>query len=237
ETVFVKNLENVQGDERDVILISMTYGREPGAAAMMQRFGPINTKQGHRRLNVLFTRARTRIGLFVSFGSSDVRPSETSADGVHVLKRYLEYAESQGRLMGAHPITAEADSDFEVEVAEHLRRRGYEVLPQVGASGFRIDIAVRDPEHPGRFLAGIECDGARYHSSKSARDRDRLREEVLRGLGWEIIRVWSTDWFDNPERQTDKLVKKLEELLGNPNSNYNSYPSLTTKLQPQGKTS
>jgi hypothetical protein len=97
EPVFVKNLENVQGDERDIILISLTYGREAGATALKQRFGPINSKQGHRRLNVLFTRARIRIGLFTSFGSADIRPTDTSAEGVHVLKRYLEYAEGMGR--------------------------------------------------------------------------------------------------------------------------------------------
>jgi very-short-patch-repair endonuclease len=215
EPVFVKNLENVQGDERDIILISLTYGREPGATEMKQRFGPINGKQGHRRLNVLFTRARLRIGLFASFGSIDVRPTESSQEGVHVLKRYLEYAEGLGRApietMGGEP-----DSDFEIEVAERLRGKGYEVERQVGVSGFRIDIGVRDPDHPMRFLAGVECDGARYHSSKSARDRDRLREQVLRDRGWEILRIWSTDWFEDPARETDKLAKKLQERRERP---------------------
>jgi very-short-patch-repair endonuclease len=159
---------------------------------MKQRFGPINGKQGHRRLNVLFSRARMRIGLFASFGSVDVKPSETSAEGMRVLKRYLEYAESRGRAV-VEKIGSEADSDFEVEVADRLKARGYGVEVQVGVSGFKIDLGIRHPDHPERFLAGVECDGARYHSSKSARDRDRLREEVLGGLGWEILRVWSTD--------------------------------------------
>lgn len=211
EPVFVKNLENVQGDERDIILISLTYGRQPGATAMAQRFGPINGKQGHRRLNVLFTRARVRIGLFSSFGSADVVPTETSAEGVRILKRYLEYAEGKGQFAANGP-GQNFDSDFEAEVAERLSTKGYEVETQVGVSGYRIDIGVRHPDHPHRFLAGIECDGARYHSSKSARDRDRLREEILRGLGWEIIRVWSTDWFQEPARETEKVVKKLQEL-------------------------
>jgi very-short-patch-repair endonuclease/RecA/RadA recombinase len=225
EPVFVKNLENVQGDERDFIFISLTYGREPGATAMKQRFGPINGKQGHRRLNVLFTRARMRIGLFTSFGSIDVTPTGTSAEGVHVLKRYLEYAEGRGRA-AVEGIGTEADSDFEIEVADRLRARKYAVELQVGVSGFRIDLGVRHPDYPERFLAGVECDGARYHECKSARDRDRLREEVLRGLGWEIVRVWSTDWFDNPARETDKLVKKLEELRLNPRDAYEDYPSI-----------
>jgi very-short-patch-repair endonuclease len=215
EDVFVKNLENVQGDERDFIFISLTRGREVGATAMKQRFGPINGKQGHRRLNVLFTRARSRIFLFASFGSVDVTPSETSSEGVHVLKRYLEYAETRGRSR-VESIGIDADSDFEVEVRDRLIQRGYKVDLQIGVSGFRIDLGVRHPDHPERFLAGIECDGAHYHSSKSARDRDRLREQVLAGLGWDIVRVWSTDWFADAAVETDKLVKRLETLRARP---------------------
>lgn len=233
ESFFVKNLENVQGDERDFIFISLTYGREAAATAMKQRFGPINGKQGHRRLNVLFTRARMRIGLFASFGSNDVVPSETSAEGVHVLRRYLAYAEGRGRAP-IEGVGADADSDFEIEVADRLRAKGYAVELQVGVSGYRIDLGVRHPDHPERFLAGVECDGARYHQSKSARDRDRLREEVLRGLGWDIVRVWSTDWFGNPSRETEKLVKKLEELRLKPHSTYEDYRSLATVFRSLG---
>ncbi len=215
EPVFVKNLENVQGDERDFIFISLTYGREPGAVAMAQRFGPINSRQGHRRLNVLFTRARIRIILFASFGSADIRAGEGSHDGVRVLKRYLDYAETGGRAP-VESVGGEAESDFEAEVAERLGRRGYDCDMQVGVSGYRIDLGVRHPDNPGTFLAGIECDGARYHSSRSARDRDRLRGDVLAGLGWRLLRVWSTDWFDDPETQTDRLVKALGALRQQP---------------------
>jgi len=232
EPLFVKNLENVQGDERDYIFISLTYGREPGATAMKQRFGPINGKQGHRRLNVLFSRARMRIGLFASFGSGDVKPSETSAEGMRVLKRYLEYAESRGRAV-VEKIGSEADSDFEVEVADRLKARGYGVEVQVGVSGFKFDLGIRHPDHPERFLAGVECDGARYHSSKSARDRDRLREEVLRGLGWEILRVWSTDWFDNPDLETEKLSKRLEQLRSQPRRTFEDYCLVREATWPQ----
>jgi very-short-patch-repair endonuclease len=231
EPLFVKNLENVQGDERDFIFISMTYGCEPGATAMKQRFGPINSRQGHRRLNVLFSRARVRIGLFTSFGSADVSPTEASKDGVRILKRYLEYAEAGGRAP-VQQIGGIADSDFEVEVAERLGRRGYRSDMQVGVSGFRIDLGIRHPDSPEIFLAGIECDGARYHSSKSARDRDRLREEVLRGLGWHIIRVWSTDWFDNPDRETERLVKRLDELRTRPQSLNQGYSLKPIYVQP-----
>ena len=225
EPFFVKNLENVQGDERDHIFISMTYGPKHGEPTVAQNFGPINRKQGHRRLNVLFTRARVRIGLFTSFGSVDVRPTNLSSEGVHALKNYLEYAETRGRAI-VRGIGGEPDSDFEVEVADRLRMKGYAVDLQVGVSVFKIDLGVRHPDHPERFLAGVECDGAAYHSSKSARDRDRIREETLNSLGWDLVRVWSTDWFDNPSLETEKLVRKLEELRRKPAAPFESYPPL-----------
>ncbi|MGB7966196.1 MAG: AAA domain-containing protein [Methylocella sp.] len=219
DEVFIKNLESVQGDERDFIFISLTYGREPGATAMKRRFGPINGKQGHRRLNVLFSRARMRI--FASFGSADVKPAEGSHQGVQVLKRHLEYAETRGRAVVQ--TVGEPDSDFEVEVADRLRRSGYDVVYQVGVSGYKIDLGVRHPDHREMFLAGVECDGARYHSSRSARDRDRLREEVLQGLGWDLVRVWSTDWFDNPATETERLIKKLERCRSQPARGFNDH--------------
>ncbi|MGD9738138.1 MAG: DUF4011 domain-containing protein [Bauldia sp.] len=215
EPFFIKNLENVQGDERDVIFISMTYGKAPGATVMAQRFGPINSRHGHRRLNVLFSRARSRIALFASFGADDVKPAETSNLGVRVLKEYLDYVETRGRAE-VERVGGEADSDFEIEVSERLRARGYETDAQIGVSGFRIDLGVRHPDQPGQYLAGIECDGARFHASRSARDRDRLREQVLRDRGWTILRVWSTDWFDDPNAETDKLVRRLDELRQKP---------------------
>lgn len=231
EEVFIKNLENVQGDERDYILISTTYGPAPGSSAVLQRFGPINGKHGHRRLNVLFSRARIRVAVFASFGSTDVKISETSSRGVHALKAYLEYAESRGRAIGK-PTGLAPDSDFEEDVAAGLRRHGYEVDAQVGASGFRIDLGVRNPDKPGTYLAAVECDGAAYHSSRSARDRDRLREEVLKGLGWTVLRVWSTDWFRDPDGQMDILVRRLAALREKAKDRQGEYvftaPSTTT---------
>ena len=210
EELFIKNLENVQGDERDVILISLTYGPKPGQATPHQRFGPINGKHGHRRLNVLFSRARDRIVLFTSLRADQIVADPGKSQGPQVLKAYLAYAEAGGQVV-PETIGAPADSEFEVEVRERLERRGYQVDTQVGVSRYRIDLGVRNPCRPG-YLAGIECDGASYHSSKSARDRDRLRQDCLKGMGWEILRVWSTDWFDDPDGQTDKLVRHLEEL-------------------------
>ena len=232
EELFVKNLENVQGDERDFIFISMTYGPEVGTSVLKQRFGPINRKQGHRRLNVLFSRARTRVGLFCSFGSADVVPTPESSEGVHVLRKYLEYAETRGRVSVLPGPGADADSDFEIEVAERLRARGYVIDYQVGVSGYRIDLGVRHPDHPERYLAGVECDGATYHSSKSARDRDRLREEVLNDKGWDILRIWSTDWFDNPALQTTRLLAKLELLRRKPAVERSEYTIVTETAPP-----
>jgi very-short-patch-repair endonuclease len=211
EELFIKNLENVQGDERDVILISLTYGPKPGQTTAHQRFGPINGKHGHRRLNVLFSRARDRIVLFTSLRADQVVAEPGKSHGPQILKAYLAYAEAGGQAV-PDSMGGPADSDFEIEVRERLRRRGYTVDAQVGVSGYRIDLGVRNPDRPGVYLAGIECDGASYHSSKSARDRDRLRQDCLKDKGWEILRVWSTDWFDDPDGETDKLARQLEEL-------------------------
>ncbi len=222
EPVFIKNLENVQGDERDYVLISLTYGPKTAEGPVRQTFGPITRKQGDRRLNVLFTRARLRIGLVTSMDSADVKPTETSSRGVHLLKKYLAYVENAGRESGEET-GREPDSDFEIHVADLLIARGFDIRYQVGVSGFRVDLGVVDPDNPETFLAGIECDGAPYHAAKSARDRDRLRQEVLEGLGWTILRVWSTDWFDNPDRQADRLASELRALAATPRLNAEAY--------------
>jgi len=211
ESLFVKNLETVQGDERDVIMISMVYGpNEQGV--MHQRFGPINSNVGHRRLNVLFTRAKHRVELFTSMTAADVQPSDTSKWGVSAMKRYLEYA-ATGQLESGDEGGSEPDSDFEVFVADALKQHGYEVRTQVGVAGFRIDLGVRHSSYPHGYLLGIECDGATYHSAKSARDRDALRQEILEQLGWRLYRIWSTDWFNDPRGETDKLVRHLRQLV------------------------
>lgn len=211
---FIKNLENVQGDERDVIYISTTYGRRPDGKFVMQ-FGPINKEQGWRRLNVLFTRAKKRVEVFTSMSPSDIRIDGGTPRGVKALKDYLVYARDE--ILEAPEITGKSfDSEFEVSVAGMLVNKGYEIVPQLGVAGFFIDLAVRHPTRPGDFLACIECDGATYHSGLSVRDRDRLRQEVLERLGWKgkIYRIWSTDWFKDPNRQLEKLLDFLKKLEG-----------------------
>ena len=210
--LFIKNLENVQGDERDVIFISCTYGPSEIGGRVYQRFGPINSDVGWRRLNVLFTRSKKRMHIFSSMRSDDILISETSKRGVIALRNFLDYAE-KGSMDGTPVHTGKApDSDFEVAVIEALHQAGFESEAQVGVAGFFIDIAVKDPGKPGRYLMGIECDGATYHSAKSARDRDRLRQEVLERLGWRIRRIWSTDWFSNPKGELAPIIRELHEL-------------------------
>lgn len=209
EPWFVKNLENIQGDERDVILISVGYGRdESGFLAM--NFGPLTAKGGERRLNVLISRARERCVVFSSIRGEDVDLRRTQSRGVAALKTFLQYAET-GRLEVSRPTGREHDSVFEAQVADALRSHGWEVDPQVGIAGFFIDLAVVDPAAPGRYLLGIECDGATYHSARWARDRDRLRQAVLQHHGWRLYRLWSTDWFRSPQQELRKLLAKLEE--------------------------
>ena len=209
EPFFVKNLENVQGDERDVIFISIGYGRNAKRELEM-KFGPLNQDGGEKRLNVLITRARRRCEVFTNLTADDIDLSKTNARGVVVLKHYLKYAETGKfdipELTGKPP-----DSPFEEEVANVLRSRcGYEIDHQIGTAGYFIDLAVKDPKRPGRYLLGIECDGATYHSAQSARDRDRLRQQVLEGLGWRIHRIWSTNWFINPDRELRKAAEAIE---------------------------
>lgn len=213
EPPFVKNLENVQGDERDVVFISLGWGRTP-EGAMHQRFYPVNrAADGHRRLNVLFTRAKRKIVLFTSMDPEDVVvDEEKTARGVRVLRDYLVYARD-GRLDAGDHGAGEAESPFETSVANALRARGHDVALQVGVAGYRIDLAVRHPQMRTRFVLGIECDGAAYHSAKSARDRDRLRQEALERLGWRLTRVWSTDWFRYPAAEADRLSAEIERAV------------------------
>lgn len=203
---FIKNLENVQGDERDIVLISTVYGPDKDGR-VMQRFGPIASDVGHRRLNVLVTRARLSTRVYTSLRSGDIKITETSKPGTVATQAYLTYAEGGARFEVAQG--AEADSDFEVFVADRLRAAGFEVIHQVGVEKFRIDLGIRHPDYPLGFISGVECDGASYHSGFTVRDRDKIRQNVLEGLGWNIYRVWSTDWFTDPDREAAKLIAQV----------------------------
>lgn len=208
EPFFIKNLENIQGDERDVIMISVGYARnKQGYLAM--RFGPLGSQGGERRLNVLISRAKRRCEVFASITDEDIDIERAKGIGVLAFKLFLQYART-GRLSVSTPSGRPMDSVFEEQVASALQAKGYQVHPQVGIAGFFIDLAIADPELPGRYLLGIECDGSAYHSSRSARERDRLRQAVLEDHGWIIHRIWSTDWFQRPEEQLQKVINAIE---------------------------
>jgi len=212
EPFFVKNLENIQGDERDVIFISTTFGPDSETGIVHQRFGPIGGATGWRRLNVMFTRAKKRVEVFTSMRPSDIKVDERSSKGAIALKAYLEYAQT-GKFTEHGAASSRApDSDFEISVARVVESFGFTAVPQVGVAGFFIDIGVVHPENKGEFILGIECDGASYHSARSARDRDRLRQEILERLNWKLHRIWSTEWFKNREIEVKRLQDRLSDL-------------------------
>jgi very-short-patch-repair endonuclease len=209
ERFFVKNLERVQGDERDAIILSIGYGKN-SRGDLPYRFGPLLTEGGERRLNVAVTRAKNRITLVSSFSSKDMDPERSQAEGVKLLRQYLQYVESGGANLGDNVLEKPALNPFEVDVRDTLARRGLKLTAQYGTSGYWLDYAVQHPVQPGRYVLAIECDGASYHSSESARDRDRLRQEQLERLGWRFHRIWSSEWFHNKDRCVDKVLAAYE---------------------------
>ena len=216
EPVVVKNLESVQGDERDIILLGIGYGpTEPGANTMSMNFYPLNRDGGWRRLNVAVTRARQEMMVFTSFDPSMVDLNRTSARAVRDLKHFIEFAD-RGPLALAEAVHGSLggyDSPFEEAVAQGLMRLGWQVVTQIGVSRFRIDLGIVHPERAGDYLVGIECDGATYHSAATARDRDKVRAGVLQGLGWKLLRVWSTEWWVDKHGALQRLHTAIEELL------------------------
>lgn len=208
EHFFVKNLETIQGDERDVIFISVGYGKDENGYLSLN-FGPLNREGGERRLNVLITRAREKCIVFSNFRHSEIQLNENAAFGLRALKSFLKYSETK-RLESTYSLEEDSETVFEDSLYEFLFAHGYQVHRQVGCAGFRIDLVVVDPSDSGRYLLGIECDGESYHSSPVARDRDRLRQQILEGLGWHIYRVWSTDWYRNRSESEKRLLKSVE---------------------------
>ena len=212
---FVKSLESVQGDERDVLIFSIGYGPDENRKITMN-FGPLNKQGGWRRLNVAITRARYRNEIVSSIRASDI-PESVTTEGLRHLRRYLDYA---ARGMPALALDTssggDAESPFEESVISVIRSWGYDLTPQVGTAGYRIDIGVRHPDHPGVYALGVECDGYQYHSSKVARDRDRLREKVLRGLGWNLHRIWGTAWYRDRNGEERKLRAAIEHAITAP---------------------
>nr|WP_240950887.1 DUF3320 domain-containing protein [Methanobacterium subterraneum] len=211
EHFFVKNLETIQGDERDVIMVSVGYGFD-SEGNLSHNFGPVNQDGGERRLNVLLTRAREKCLIFSNFRGRDLQLSSNAPFGLRALKEFLEYAEKK-TLRQQDRVQTTADDAFEEAIYEFLTEHRYEIHRRVGCAGFRVDLAVVDPGYPGRYLLGIACDGPMYQTSRVARDRDRLRQQILKGLGWQFYSLWSTDWYRNRAEVQKRLLAVIEELL------------------------
>jgi very-short-patch-repair endonuclease len=211
ERFFVKNLERVQGDERDAVILSVGYGKDR-SGKLPHRFGPLRTEGGRRRMNVAVTRARKRMTVVSSFGPNDLDP-EKCKEGVEFLRLYLQYAMSGGTNLGTEQRPEVPLNDFEQGVHDALVMRGIRLLKQWGASRYRIDLVAQHPAKPGRHILAIECDGATYHSAQSSRDRDRLRQQHLESLGWRFHRIWSTDWFNNRADELERALKAYEAAL------------------------
>jgi len=208
---FVKNLETIQGDDRDVIFLSVTYG--PGVDGKVRyNFGPINGQNGWRRLNVILTRSKLRMRVFSSMRAEDIDLSRASTDGARYLRDFLYFAERETSISQEVNQKHLIDTPFERAVFDELTKKGLRLVPKVGQAGYKVDFAVFDEEFQGRFVIGIECDGTTYHSAATARDRDRLRQQVLEGLGWHLIRIWSTDWFHNRDVQIARVVDFVSQV-------------------------
>ncbi len=213
ERFFVKNLENVQGDERDIIMLTLGVLPDRAGRVSLTRFGPLNNREhGYRRLNVAITRARHRMILISAFAYHAIDASKDLSRGMELLRHYLEYADKGGRLPEGVR-TGEPLNEFEADVADALAAHGVVTVPQWGMSGYRIDLVARHPRDPGRHVLAIECDGASYHSAPTARDRDRLRQQHLEALGWRFHRIWSTDWFNRREQEIRRALSAYEAAV------------------------
>ena len=217
EAFFVKNLENVQGDERDTIIFSIGYAKD-NTGVFRMNFGPLSKSGGERRLNVAITRAKFNVKLVGSIMPTDIDTDKISSEGPKLLRAYIDFA-INGPSVLEREITesdiVEHDSPFEEAVYNFLDRKGYRLGTQVGCSGYRIDMAVKHPTLSGIYVLGIECDGAAYHSARTARERDRLRQDVLENMGWKIYRIWSTDWIKDPITEGAKLLEAVEDAIAN----------------------
>jgi len=227
ERFFIKNLERVQGDERDGIILSIGYGKDR-SGRLPYRFGPLLYAGGERRLNVAITRARRSLTLVSAFTHMDMDPQRSNALGVKLLREYLQYASTGGKNLGDNGATDVALNDFEQNIFDALLAKGIPLIPQYGASQYRIDLVAQHRNNPGQFVMAIECDGATYHSSPTARDRDRLRQQHLEALGWKFHRIWSTEWFLHKDKEVERAVRAYEQTLVNlakEEENLNSMPT------------
>lgn len=231
EDLFIKNLETVQGDERDIIILSVGYGKD-SKGSLSYNFGPINKEGGYKRLNVAVTRSRYKTIVISSIDPKELDDTKLNSDGPKYLKAYLRYAKDKDfELFTEATEHLSFDSSFEESVYDALTKEGFDVVTQVGCSGYRIDLAIKHSKNKGDYILGIECDGAQYHSSKFARDRDKVRQQVLEGLGWNIHRIWSDDWLKNREYEIELIKDKVKSLLRKKTKIKNVIPEKFEKVE------
>lgn len=213
EPFFVKSLENVQGDERDTIIFSIGYAKGPDGK-MVMNFGPLGQQGGERRLNVAITRAKINIKLVGSILPTDIDVNRVSTEGPKLLRSYMEFAiNGPQSLIPETQSGPQFDSPIEQAIYELLTKAGYQVDTRVGCSNYRIDLAVRHPDHSDSYAIAIECDGASYHASRTARERDRIRPDVMKGMGWKLYRIWSPDWVKDPASEGDRLLEAVQDAI------------------------
>jgi very-short-patch-repair endonuclease len=213
EPFFLKNLENVQGDERDTIIFSIGYAKDAEGVFRMN-FGPLSKSGGERRLNVAITRAKFNVKLIGSIMPADIDLDKISSDGPKLLRGYIEFAINGADMLMKETVKfSQHDSSFEEAIYNFIDREGYELDAQIGCSEYRIDMAIKHPNLSGIYVLGIECDGATYHSARTARERDRLRQNVLENMGWKIYHIWSADWIKDPITEGEKLIEAINEAI------------------------
>jgi very-short-patch-repair endonuclease len=206
--LFIKNLENCQGDERDIIIISLTFAKDKNMKLSGTTFRQINSDDSYKKLNVMFTRAREKVYLFSSINSQDVPEKDSKA--YSFLCEYMKCCETGSiDVLKQNSNYDNFDSGFEENVCHLLRSQGFEVHSQVGCSGYKIDLAILCPINKDRYLLGIECDGEQYHKGRTAREKDRLRQELLENKGWKIHRIWSYDWLADKNLEVEKMKKLI----------------------------
>lgn len=231
---FIKNLENVQGDERDTIFFSIGYAKtkeqKQNGKPMTMRFGPLGVQGGERRLNVAITRAKVNIKLVSSILPSDIDLNRTESEGIKMLRSYIEFAKSGDAVLASSHQVQRKD-DFVDSVFAYLVDHGYKAKRYVGCSGYKIDIAIEHPNYSNQFVAGIECDGFSYASAKTARDRDRLRGSILKNMGWNMYRVWSAEWHKNPEIEGTKLIAYIDQMMAKCNERLQAIEALKKQAE------
>jgi superfamily I DNA and/or RNA helicase len=217
ESFFIKNIETVQGDERDTIIFSIGYAKDY-TGKMSMFFGPLSSTGGERRLNVAITRAKCNVKLVGSILPSDIKTERITSDGPKLLRAYVDFAMNGPKILNSEISSNGSDrteAPFERSVYKFLVEQGFKVSTQIGCSGFRIDIGIHDPYDCSSYCLGIECDGTTYYSARTARERDRLRQTILEDMGWKIYRIWSTDWLRNPESEKARLLQTVKNTISN----------------------